>query len=64
MPKVTNKYWQAKQSAAWAVVDAKNLEWEEFGETMEQDFSHCQSIGQLSGGSGWGEQQLVHIVLQ
>ncbi|XDV52206.1 hypothetical protein PO909_020956 [Leuciscus waleckii] len=31
-------YRQAKRTAAWAVVEAKNRAWEEFGEVMEKDY--------------------------
>ncbi|KAI3361467.1 hypothetical protein L3Q82_012954, partial [Scortum barcoo] len=38
----TPKYRQAKQAAAWTVLEAKTRVWEEFGEAMEEDY-HLRS---------------------
>ncbi|KAI3362891.1 hypothetical protein L3Q82_001666 [Scortum barcoo] len=38
-PDAVDRYtWQAKQAAAWAVLEAKTQVWEEFGEAMEKDY--------------------------
>ncbi|TWW75358.1 hypothetical protein D4764_13G0000200 [Takifugu flavidus] len=37
-PEAADRYRQAKRSAATAVAEAKTRAWEEFGETMENDF--------------------------
>ncbi|KAK3510524.1 hypothetical protein QTP70_009126 [Hemibagrus guttatus] len=37
-PEAAEAYWQAKQTAAWVVSEAKNRVWEEFGEAMEKDY--------------------------
>ncbi|XDV29377.1 hypothetical protein PO909_032513 [Leuciscus waleckii] len=37
-PEAADGYRQAKWTAAWVVVEAKNRAWEEFGEAMEKDY--------------------------
>lgn len=37
-PVAADSYWQAKQCMTWAVVEAKYLVWEKFGEAIETDF--------------------------
>ncbi|XP_023284603.1 receptor-type tyrosine-protein phosphatase F-like [Seriola lalandi dorsalis] len=56
-------YRRAKRSAATAVAEAKTQAWEEFGETMEEDYCSApkrfwQTIRRLRG----GRRQLAHTV--
>ncbi|KAI3364828.1 hypothetical protein L3Q82_001013 [Scortum barcoo] len=50
-------YWQAKQAAAQAVLEAKTRAWEEFGEAMEEDYRSASKkfwqtmFGASEGGS-------------
>ena len=42
-PEAADGFWQVKQAAAWAVVEAKTWVWEKFGEAMEED---CRSASE------------------
>ena len=59
IPEAADGYRQAKRAAAWAVMEAKPLIWEKFGEVMEEDhrsFSRkfWQTIQRLRRGKqGW-----------
>ena len=62
-PEAADGYQQAKRCAAVAVIEAKTRAWEEFGETMEEDYRSApkrfwQTVRRLRG----GRQQLAHTV--
>ena len=62
-PEAADSYWQAKRSAARAVMEAKTRVWEEFGEAMEQDFqSTPKKFWQMARQLRRGEQNPVHMV--